>query len=229
MLHEQKLGSTTLGGRRLTHGDERGPAMSGRGRVLRRSALLTVVAVVAGVSFLVPGRARGVASPIRGVLTGASTAGDLNKIKHVVMIMQENRSFDEYFGQYPGARRSGTRRVHSQSRRRRLLADLSRRQPRQLRRPALDQFGDARDRQRQDGWFRERVGNPLSREAHRGVQEPQHAVTRSARLQVAFRHPELLDLRWTSSSCTITCSRRRSRGAFPSTSTWCRHGRQRAR
>jgi len=31
-----------------------------------------------------------------------STSG-IHKIKHVVMIMQENRSFDSYFGTYPGA------------------------------------------------------------------------------------------------------------------------------
>ncbi len=43
-------------------------------------------------------------------LPGASTrqahigAGDgINKIEHVVIIMQENRSFDHYFGTYPGA------------------------------------------------------------------------------------------------------------------------------
>jgi phospholipase C len=29
--------------------------------------------------------------------------GDIHKIKHVVVIMQENRSFDTYFGTYPGA------------------------------------------------------------------------------------------------------------------------------
>ncbi len=29
--------------------------------------------------------------------------GDFHKIKHVVMIMQENRSFDHYFGTFPGA------------------------------------------------------------------------------------------------------------------------------
>ena len=28
---------------------------------------------------------------------------DIHKIKHVVVIMQENRSFDSYFGTYPGA------------------------------------------------------------------------------------------------------------------------------
>ncbi len=29
--------------------------------------------------------------------------GDIHKIRHVVIIMQENRSFDSYFGTYPGA------------------------------------------------------------------------------------------------------------------------------
>jgi phospholipase C len=31
------------------------------------------------------------------------TGGDIHKIKHVVIIMQENRSFDSYFGTFPGA------------------------------------------------------------------------------------------------------------------------------
>jgi phospholipase C len=38
--------------------------------------------------------------------------GDITKIRHVIMIMQENRSFDQYFGTYPGAdgipRQNGT-------------------------------------------------------------------------------------------------------------------------
>ena len=29
--------------------------------------------------------------------------GDIHKIKHIVVIMQENRSFDSYFGTFPGA------------------------------------------------------------------------------------------------------------------------------
>ncbi len=33
----------------------------------------------------------------------ASIPSDIHKIKHVVVIMQENRSFDSYFGTYPGA------------------------------------------------------------------------------------------------------------------------------
>jgi phospholipase C len=41
--------------------------------------------------------------PPTAVLTAVSTKDDINKIDHVVVIMQENRSFDTYFGMYPGA------------------------------------------------------------------------------------------------------------------------------
>jgi phospholipase C len=34
---------------------------------------------------------------------GAAPAGGIHKIKHIIIIMQENRSFDNYFGTYPGA------------------------------------------------------------------------------------------------------------------------------
>src|ERR1700691_1915083 len=38
------------------------------------------------------------------VLPGRTQTGDsIHKIKHVVIIMQENRSFDTYFGTFPGA------------------------------------------------------------------------------------------------------------------------------
>ena len=33
----------------------------------------------------------------------AAAATGIHKIKHIVIIMQENRSFDSYFGTYPGA------------------------------------------------------------------------------------------------------------------------------
>ena len=35
--------------------------------------------------------------------TAAASRGGIHKIKHVVVIMQENRSFDNYFGTFPGA------------------------------------------------------------------------------------------------------------------------------
>jgi phospholipase C len=42
----------------------------------------------------------------RGSATARPTStpvGDIHLIQHVVVIMQENRSFDHYFGTYPGA------------------------------------------------------------------------------------------------------------------------------
>jgi phospholipase C len=34
---------------------------------------------------------------------GSSSSAGIHKIKHIVIVMQENRSFDNYFGTYPGA------------------------------------------------------------------------------------------------------------------------------
>jgi phospholipase C len=56
--------------------------------------------------FLIVGavaRMGGASTPPTAVLTASSATPDMNKIKHVVIVMQENRSFDEYFGMYPGA------------------------------------------------------------------------------------------------------------------------------
>jgi phospholipase C len=41
--------------------------------------------------------------PGSGSLTSVSAAQGIHKIQHVVVIQQENRSFDSYFGTYPGA------------------------------------------------------------------------------------------------------------------------------
>src|SRR5512135_655797 len=38
-----------------------------------------------------------------GTKPAASDGEGIHKIKHIIMIMQENRSFDSYFGTYPGA------------------------------------------------------------------------------------------------------------------------------
>ncbi|MBV8223409.1 MAG: phospholipase, partial [Candidatus Eremiobacteraeota bacterium] len=46
------------------------------------------------------------AKQVVNVNTGQQVAGgpdDIHKIKHIIVIMQENRSFDTYFGTYPGA------------------------------------------------------------------------------------------------------------------------------
>src|SRR5579862_8784459 len=57
--------------------------------------LLVVPVLVAGVAAMVFATAGG--SRAAGALSG------IHKIRHVVVIMQENRSFDSYFGTYPGA------------------------------------------------------------------------------------------------------------------------------
>src|SRR6266487_2376533 len=38
-----------------------------------------------------------------GSSSSQNQSGDIHKIKHVIVIMQENRSFDTYFGTFPGA------------------------------------------------------------------------------------------------------------------------------
>src|SRR6476660_9182524 len=57
-------------------------------------------------SMLVVGAAIGILglSSLGGARTlAAQSPTGIHKIKHVVVIMQENRSFDEYFGTFPGA------------------------------------------------------------------------------------------------------------------------------
>ncbi len=70
-----------------------------------------VLCVVLSVSFALTILAAcgGTAPPTTNATRTASTAsttnqnGDIHKIQHVIVIMQENRSFDTYFGTYPGA------------------------------------------------------------------------------------------------------------------------------
>jgi phospholipase C len=79
---------------------------SGIGRRLVRRGL--VGAAAAGIGALLLGslslatdHTRADATPI--IVRPGSAATGIHKIKHVIVIMQENRSFDSYFGTYPGA------------------------------------------------------------------------------------------------------------------------------
>ena len=69
-----------------------------------RSSRLAVLVVILG-AFEATLASRGVSAtaPPIAVLDAVSTKDDINKIEHVVVILQENRSFDHYFGMYPGA------------------------------------------------------------------------------------------------------------------------------
>jgi phospholipase C len=70
-----------------------------------------VLGLVASMAFSLPRLPGTTAGAAAGTATGAARATaspqarlrGIHKIRHVVVIMQENRSFDSYFGTYPGA------------------------------------------------------------------------------------------------------------------------------
>jgi phospholipase C len=68
----------------------------------RRWWLWTPVAVLLAVSVLSVGAGPRVVRDLAASPAGAALTG-IHKIQHVVVIMQENRSFDDYFGTFPGA------------------------------------------------------------------------------------------------------------------------------
>jgi phospholipase C len=75
-------------------------------RFRRTYAALLVLAVSMAMAVSATAQARQstvrhVAHTTRATLT--SSENGIHKIKHVIIIMQENRSFDEYFGTFPGA------------------------------------------------------------------------------------------------------------------------------
>ena len=63
----------------------------------RPIAALALVACVVGAALTVSG-----GDSRSG--TAFARRDPIHKIRHVVIVMQENRSFDSYFGTYPGAR-----------------------------------------------------------------------------------------------------------------------------
>src|SRR5947209_1095081 len=69
--------------------------MVSRQNVCRRFATLSGIV---GILIVAVG-----ALPVGTTGIDRSQASDIHKIEHVVIIMQENRSFDSYFGTYPGA------------------------------------------------------------------------------------------------------------------------------
>src|SRR6478752_3043620 len=68
----------------------------------RRWWLRAGVAVTLAVVVLSTGAGSRAVRSLGGAQAGAALTG-IHKIQHVVVIMQENRSFDNYFGTFPGA------------------------------------------------------------------------------------------------------------------------------
>jgi phospholipase C len=79
--------------------------MSDRPRVDRRTFLAAALAAGgAGLVSAVSGRTGAGAAVIRKATSVAAAGSDLGAIEHVVFVMQENRSFDHYYGTYRGVR-----------------------------------------------------------------------------------------------------------------------------
>ncbi len=67
---------------------------------MRRIWLVLAVAGLAAAGIVA---ASATSNAAKGPKRTAPAAAGIHKIKHVIVIMQENRSFDHYFGTYPGA------------------------------------------------------------------------------------------------------------------------------
>jgi phospholipase C len=78
-----------------------------RHRVLTAIGAPTVLAVAAAMGITLQAQGASVRAPstqqIRQAAIERASQVGIHKIKHIIVIMQENRSFDEYFGTYPGA------------------------------------------------------------------------------------------------------------------------------
>jgi len=75
----------------------------GKGRRVRGRAVVALLATALAVGATTFGHVDAATpSPAVAVLTANPAQPGMNKIKHMVFIVQENRSFDEYFGMYPG-------------------------------------------------------------------------------------------------------------------------------
>ena len=164
----------------------------------------------------------------------AHALAGIHKIRHVVVIMQENRSFDSYFGTYPGAdglpRRNGRFTVcFARSPQRDLLLPVPRHAQPQQRRPARAPRRGPRHQRREDERLRARgqagAGDRLRRQPGRaGVLVRRGAPGRDG-LPRRARDPELLVLRAPLRAARTTCFSRTPRGACRRTCSWSRNGR----
>jgi phospholipase C len=71
---------------------------------MTRHSRTSMVAIAAGAALLAAcSSPTGTPSSGPGPASTVAASGGIHKISHVIVIMQENRSFDTYFGTYPGA------------------------------------------------------------------------------------------------------------------------------
>jgi phospholipase C len=70
---------------------------------MRRVRITQLVALVAAALTAVSVAAATASAAASAAIPASSGSPGIHKIRHIVIIMQENRSFDSYFGTYPGA------------------------------------------------------------------------------------------------------------------------------
>ncbi len=76
-----------------------------RARFDRRTMLAAALATGGGAILAAAGQGQGAGAAMAQLAARTKPAGsDLGAIEHVVFLMQENRSFDHYYGTYPGVR-----------------------------------------------------------------------------------------------------------------------------
>src|SRR5919199_5257538 len=105
-LWASRRGGPTVPGSRSSTCAAR-PADGGSAWVPPRFAVVALVLLLVAISAACGGAAdpsaQGDNTGSGGSGKGHSIPAGIHKIKHVLIIMQENRSFDSYFGTYPGA------------------------------------------------------------------------------------------------------------------------------
>src|SRR5271167_1422238 len=76
-----------------------------RARFDRRTMLAAALATGGGAILAAASQGQGAGAAMAQYAARTKPAGsDLGAVEHVVFLMQENRSFDHYFGSYPGVR-----------------------------------------------------------------------------------------------------------------------------
>ena len=194
-----------------------------RHRILAAALVAGLVVVIVGAVVL---GAVGAGSTISAATSPA--AAGIHKIKHVVVIMQENRSFDSYFGTFPGADGipagvcvpdpaggSCQKPFHDP-------ADKNAGGPHGAANATADIDGGA-----MDGF----IGQAEQAKKNCAPNAPACSGgtgTDVMGYKTGADIPNYWAMRKTSCS-TITCSSRTRRGAFPLTCTWCRSGQPNAR
>ena len=164
----------------------------------------------------------------------------INNITHVIVIMQENRSFDHYFGTFPGADgfpRDAQGHIDvcvpdpQAGICRRPYHDTNRFDaggPHGLLGSSIDEDGT-----RMDGFVRalEQIGNGCEQHPdvfHAGRPSGARAASRTSWGITPPARSRTTGHTRSTSCCRTTCSRRSRRGRFPRTCSWCPAGRPRA-